>query len=87
MATYYFQYSLTRNPVPRISKDSLSCWKVLEGYLDFRRISKGFWRISWFLENVYGFMGLSRGGKSGFLDDLDLRGRTPALTEGTERMN
>ena len=54
----------------------------------------GFWKISmvsgkypWFLENVYGFMGLSRGGKSGFLDDLDLRGRTPALTEGTERMN
>ena len=73
MATWYFQYSLTRSPVPRISKDSLSCWEVLEGYLDFRRISKVFWRILWFLENIHSFWKMFMGswvyqeaGKAGF---------------------
>ena len=32
-------------------------------------------------------MGLSNGGKTGFLDEGDLRGRTPAFTDGTVRMN
>ena len=36
---------------------------------------------------AHGFMGLSSGGKTGFLEEGDLRGRTPAFTEGTVRMN
>ena len=36
---------------------------------------------------AHGFMGLSSGGKIGFLEEGDLRGRTPAFTEGTVRMN
>ena len=38
-------------------------------------------------DKVYGFIGLSSGGKRGFLEDGDLRGRTPALTAGTDKMN
>ena len=38
-------------------------------------------------KEVYGFIGLSSGGNRGFLEDGDLRGRTPALTAGTDKMN